>query len=80
MKTSLQRILTTVALATALVYGFATTPACGNDKTTDESNTTYECPMHCQLPGKNVPYTQQGPGRCPVCGMELTPQAPATGR
>ena len=34
----------------------------------------YECPMHCKLPGHSEPYTQRGPGDCPVCGMHLVPQ------
>jgi len=34
----------------------------------------YVCPMRCKLPGKDEPYTQSGPGQCPVCGMDLEKQ------
>jgi len=29
------------------------------------------CPMRCVQPGHTEPYTQHGPGQCPVCGMNL---------
>jgi len=50
--------------------------ACGSRDGTAQAQDqrTYECPMHCKLPGHNEPYTQQGPGECPVCGMHLAPQ------
>lgn len=31
----------------------------------------YECPMHCIPEGQTVEHTQNEPGRCPVCGMDL---------
>jgi FtsP/CotA-like multicopper oxidase with cupredoxin domain len=31
--------------------------------------TSYTCPMHPEV-------TSEGPGKCPVCGMKLMPQAP----
>jgi len=40
---------------------------------------TYTCRMHCKLPGHDEPYTQQGPGSCPVCGMTLVPVPDAPG-
>lgn len=40
-----------------------------------DPNAVYECPMHCVKPGESVPYTQRGPGHCPVCGMDLVPKA-----
>ena len=32
----------------------------------------YACPMHAQV-------VQDGPGSCPICGMDLVPQAPGAG-
>ena len=39
-----------------------------------DPNAIYECPMHCVKPGDSAPYTQRGPGHCPVCGMDLVPK------
>jgi Cu(I)/Ag(I) efflux system membrane fusion protein len=36
------------------------------------ADTVYTCPMHPQI-------RQPGPGRCPICGMELVPAASAGG-
>ena len=36
----------------------------------------YVCPMHCVQPGHTEPYSQHGPGDCPVCGMHLVPKPP----
>jgi hypothetical protein len=39
-----------------------------------QDQTVYDCPMHCVREGDSEPYTQHGPGACPVCGMDLVPQ------
>lgn len=38
--------------------------ACSTKKTADKGEQTYTCPMHPQI-------VQQGPGTCPICGMDL---------
>lgn len=46
--------------------------ACNTKKTADKGAQTYTCPMHPQI-------VQQGPGACPICGMDLVP-VNATGK
>lgn len=46
--------------------------ACNTKKTADKGAQTYTCPMHPQI-------VQQGPGTCPICGMDLVP-VNATGK
>ena len=41
------------------------------DTTAPADARVYVCPMHCVQPGHHEPYSQQGPGDCPVCGMHL---------
>jgi hypothetical protein len=33
--------------------------------------------MRCVKPGESRPYSQRGPGECPVCGMALEVATPA---
>jgi len=37
---------------------------------TDERSALYTCPMHPEV-------VQSGPGKCPICGMNLVPKADA---
>ena len=41
-------------------------PSCNNDKTVDENEITYRCPMKCE--GEKT-YAEEG--SCPECGMDL---------
>jgi len=43
-------------------------PSCNNDKTVDENEITYRCPMKCE--GEK---TYANSENCPVCKMNLTP-------
>ncbi|MBK8171470.1 MAG: hypothetical protein IPK60_14145 [Sandaracinaceae bacterium] len=66
----------------ALVLTFASVScdhanADGNGAHPADPNAVYECPMHCVKPGESGPYTQHGPGHCPVCGMDLVVKTPA---
>lgn len=47
------------------------TPATPTAASEGEQGAVYECPMHCKLKGHDEPYTQNEPGKCPVCGMKL---------
>lgn len=48
----------------ALVAPALLLTACSTRKTADKGQHTYTCPMHPQI-------VQQGPGTCPICGMDL---------
>lgn len=43
----------------------------GGGATAHTDDRLYICPMHCVQPGHTEPYSQHGPGQCPVCGMNL---------
>lgn len=82
MRSSLRSALLTCLLSVPAVAVFAL-PACGHDASdgAGQADTrVYECSMGCVKPGESHPYTQIGPGDCPVCGMHLVPSAvqPAT--
>src|SRR3546814_15233469 len=53
-----------------LIYGLLAViiAACspGKKQETGGSQVTYTCPMHPQI-------VQEGPGSCPICGMDLVP-------
>ena len=66
-----------LVLLVALVSGCKDEPSRSATPTTTgagQDQTVYECPMHCVRPGESEPYTQHGPGACPVCGMDLVPK------
>lgn len=46
--------------------------ASSGDAGSDTDQTTHTCPMHPQI-------RQPGPGRCPICGMELVPATSGAG-
>ncbi len=56
-----------VLLLTALLF---TLYGCGSEETVAAEGLTYTCPMHPDV-------KQDEPGQCPICGMDLVPQAPA---
>jgi hypothetical protein len=69
------------ALVAVVVVATASLFACEDEPTRSAApehapaaETTYECPMHCVRSGDTEPYTQSGPGQCPVCGMDLVPK------
>ena len=67
----MMRILFALFLASALFsLGCEETSAPAEESTT-ESETVYECPMHCVPEGATEEYTSNEPGECPVCGMDL---------
>lgn len=74
------RTLHAVALSAA--FALTVLAGCGTAATSDPGTPApaadtrvYECPMACVKPGESEPYTQVGPGDCPVCGMHLAPRA-----
>jgi|GEM_PF-4208143 len=74
------RLLRTAVLSVALAL--TVLGGCGNSAASQPATPpptadtrVYECPMACVKPGESEPYTQVGPGDCPVCGMHLAPRA-----
>jgi hypothetical protein len=70
----LRIVLVSVALSAMGVAGLA---ACGSEAApapAAQDQRTHICPMRCVKQGESAPYTQRGPGPCPVCGMPLVPQ------
>ena len=67
-------LLVTTLLAVMGCGDKAPEPSTTSESTEKAVEGVYECPMHCKLEGHDEPYTQEEPGKCPVCGMELTPQ------
>ena len=55
------RLLLLLALALA-----GLTPGCATPEEAPEAHELYTCGMHPQV-------VQEGPGQCPICGMDLTP-------
>lgn len=80
MANRLPMTLRTFVVTLILAFAF---PACdhanadGTGGHAADPNAVYECPMHCVKPGESAPYTQHGPGHCPVCGMDLVVKPPA---
>lgn len=71
--------LLAMTLVGALAVGFGASTGCshaesgsgGGAATAHADDRVYICPMRCVQPGHTEPYTQHGPGDCPVCGMHL---------
>ena len=67
------------SLSVLLVLAALGLSACGNSsnaspgapESAPEEQKVYVCPMHCVPEGQTTEYTSTGPGRCPVCNMEL---------
>ena len=66
-----------LVLVLALPLGVAACDGARGGTAHAQDQRIYECPMHCKLPGHREPYTQRGPGDCPVCGMHLVPRSAA---
>ena len=67
MKTSFIYIIAFSALLFACSNGQKSDKHSGHEHGKDETSTTkYTCPMHPQV-------IQDGPGQCPICGMDLVP-------
>lgn len=80
MRRSILSALLAVATAVMLALpalAVCLTPGCGHHGAAEAQRDTrvHECPMACVKPGESHPYTQVGPGDCPVCGMHLVPSA-----
>lgn len=60
----------TILLELALVLGVAVWASCADGKQAGPAAqaTQYHCPMHPS-------YTSDGPGSCPICGMDLVPSS-----
>jgi hypothetical protein len=74
------RLLRAAVLSVAFALNMLA--GCGNSAASEPATPrpaadtrVYECPMACVKPGESEPYTQVGPGDCPVCGMHLAPRA-----
>ena len=68
-------ISTSLRLVAIMSLAATLFPGCSGSSSEAQDRRTYECPMHCVVSGQTKPYTQQGPGDCPVCGMPLVPQS-----
>jgi len=68
----MKKLILVLSAALFLSMGSFVLSSCGSEENTENqeqvTQAVYACPMHCE-----GDKTYENPGKCPVCGMDLTP-------